>query len=76
MFCLAQRLEVLEHVAFDSLVERAEIGGGVPERISSPDIFLYGALLQRDARREVMKIPIDELPVETVVIRDEHRAAL
>src|SRR4029077_19887618 len=53
----SQVFEVLEGVLHQPLVEGAEIRAGVAERI---------------AIREVPEIPVDELPIEPVVITDEE----
>src|SRR5208282_2728412 len=52
-------LEGGKHVLRHSLVERAEIMGTMPE----------GVLAEK-----MMKVPVDELPVKTVVVGDEHGA--
>ena len=51
-------LEVDEHVLGHAFVERTEIRGTMPE----------GVLVE-----EVVEVPVDELPVETVVVGNEHR---
>src|SRR5262245_19176400 len=55
--CLPEVLEVLEGIANEPFVERAEIGGRKAKRIRAG---------------EVVEVPIDELPVEAVVVGDEH----
>ena len=54
---LPQMLEVDEHVPNHALVERAEVGGTVAERVFA---------------EEVVEVPVDELPVEAVVVGNEH----
>src|SRR5215831_21171759 len=53
--------EVLEGILDQAFVERAEIGAGVAERI---------------ATGEPPEVPVDELPIETVVVAHEQCAAL
>ena len=55
-----QVLEVLERILDHTFVERAEIRAGMPKRISA---------------QVAPKIPVDELPIEAVVVADEERAA-
>src|SRR5262245_59780543 len=53
---LAQVLEGFERVLDKPLVERTEVGAGVAERIGA---------------RAMPQIPVDELPIEAVVVADE-----
>src|SRR4051794_18117644 len=55
----AQMLERGERVSDESLVERAEILRAESERIASD---------------EMMEVPVDELPVEAVVVGNEDRS--
>src|SRR5262245_30306157 len=56
----AEVLEVDESVLLQALVQRAEIGGAKAEWIGA---------------EEMVKVPVDELPVEAVVVGDEEAAA-
>ena len=56
---LAEVLEVLCGVANNALVERAEVGGRKAKGVRAG---------------EVMEIPVNELPIESVVVGDEHGA--
>lgn len=53
--------EVRRGVLDDALVERSEVHGAVAEGVSF---------------EEVMEVPVDELPIETVVVGDEDRMSL
>ena len=60
MFRLSEVLKVHKHALFHSFVERAQIYRTESEWVAS---------------EKVVKIPVDELPIEAVVVGDEHRAA-
>jgi len=57
----AQMLEVLEHIPHRALVEGSEVDRGKAKWIFA---------------QEMVKVPIDELPVERDVVRDKNRATL
>ena len=61
VFGFPEMLEVCEGVLDDALLERSQVHGAVSEGVF---------------REEVMEIPVDELPVEPVVVGDEHRPTL
>ena len=50
---LSEVLEILEEILHCSLVKRSQVRGGKAKRISA---------------KEVMEIPIDELPIKTVIV--------
>ena len=54
----AKMLEVDEGVFLHTLIERTEICGTEAEGVGS---------------HEMMEVPIDELPVETVIVGNEHK---
>jgi hypothetical protein len=56
----AQVLKILEHVLNHSLVQRAEVRARMAKRVST---------------REVPEIPVDELPIETIVVTHEQCSA-
>ena len=61
MLRLSEVLEVLSHIARQTLVEGAQIGRTEAKGISPC---------------EAVKIVIDELLIETVIVGDEHGATL
>ena len=60
-FVFRRVLEIGEHILDHALVERAEIG-----RLIAEGVFA----------EEVVEIPVDELPIEAVVVGDESLAGL
>jgi hypothetical protein len=63
MMCVcgpAQVLKILEHVLDHSRVQQAEVRARMAKRVST---------------REVPEIPVDELPIETIVVTHEQSSA-
>ncbi len=56
-----QMFKVLKRVFDETFIKTAEIGGGKSKRIFPG---------------EMMEIPIDELPVESVVVRDKQHPSV
>src|SRR5207248_4893281 len=60
VFRPSEVFEILREIPNHSFVKRTKISGRIAERILG---------------QKMVEIPIDELPVVTIVVGDEHRAA-
>jgi len=61
MFGFPQMFEVNESVSLQTFVQRSQVGGTKSKWVATD---------------KVMEIPVYELPVETVVVRDKHETTL
>ena len=61
MLCLSQMLEIDKGVVLKPFVQRSQVCGTETKRIFAD---------------EVVKVPVDKLPIESIIVRNEQRSAL